>query len=69
MVGAFVAVAILVHGVEKDEDAEGSSCYNAHHHARSAAALPHHLRRTREHLHLWQGRAGCEGREEEIDVI
>ncbi len=68
VVGALVAVAVLVHGVEEDEDAEGCGRHDAHHHARGAAALPHHLRRTWVHLHLRQGRAGCERRGEACDV-
>ena len=68
VVRALVAVAVLVHGVEEDEDAEGRGRHDAHHHARGAAALPHHLGRTREHLHIRYGRAGCEGREEARDV-
>ena len=59
VVRALVAVAVLVHGVEEDEDAEGCGRHDAHHHSRGAAALPHHLGGTREHLHLRQGRASC----------
>ena len=68
VVGALVAVAVLVHGIEEDEDAEGRRRYDAHHHARGAAALPHHFRRTREHLHLREGRAGCKGTAKGCDV-
>jgi len=60
VVRAFITIAILVHGVEEDEDAEGSGCHDAHHHARGAAAFSHHLRRTRKHLNPRQGRLGCE---------
>lgn len=45
VVRALVAVAVLVHGVEQDEDAEGGGCYDAHHHARGAAGLSDHLHR------------------------
>lgn len=58
VVRALVAVAVLVHGVEEDEDAEGRRRHDAHHHTCGAAALPNHLGWNREHL--WQGRAGCE---------
>ena len=68
VVGALVAVAVLVHGVEEDEDAEGGGRHDAHHHARGAAALPHHLGWTREHLHLGQGGAGCQGRAQAREV-
>lgn len=68
VVGALVAVAVLVHGVEEDEDAEGCGRHDAHHHARGAAALPHHLRCTCNHLHLWQGRASCKEKGEAHDV-
>lgn len=59
VVGSFVSVAVLIHGIEEDEDAEGGGCHDAHHHARGAAALHHHLRRTRKQPHVWRRRAGC----------
>lgn len=70
VIGAFISIAILVHGIEEDEDAEGGSCHDAYHHACGAAALPYHLRWTWEHLHFWQGRAGCkkQGRESNITL-
>ena len=47
LVGALVAVAVLVHGVEEDEDAEGGRRHDAHHHARGAAGLPENLQSAR----------------------
>ncbi|KAG9346673.1 hypothetical protein JZ751_006985 [Albula glossodonta] len=43
ILGALLAVAVLVHSIEKDEDAEGSGCHDAYHHARGTAGLPEHL--------------------------
>lgn len=68
VVRAFISIAVLIHGIEEDEDAEGGGCHDAHHHACGAAALPHHLRWTRQHLHVCQGRAGCRNRGRECEI-
>lgn len=44
MVGAFIPVSVLVHGIEKDEDAQSGSGYYPHNHACRAAWLPNHFR-------------------------
>lgn len=41
VVRALVAVAVLVHGVEQDEDTEGCGSHNTHHHSCGAAGLLH----------------------------
>lgn len=52
VVGAFVAIAVFVHGVEEDEDAESGRGYDPYHHPRSAAALPHFAHWTGEDFDL-----------------
>lgn len=60
MIRAFIPVPVLVHGIEKDEDAQGGSGYDPHHHARGAAGLPNHFRRARVRLSpACSGRVGC----------
>lgn len=43
VVWAFIPVSVLVHGIEENEDAQGSSSYYPHHHACGAAGLPNHF--------------------------
>ena len=59
LVGALVAVAVLVHGIEEDEDAERRGRHDAHHHARGAAGLPDHLHRARWAPLPRPGGVGC----------
>lgn len=43
LIRAFVSVAVFIHGVKQDEDAEGGGRHDADYHARGAAGLPDHL--------------------------
>lgn len=43
LIGALVSVPVFVHGIEEDEDAQGGSRDDTHHHTRSAAGLTYYL--------------------------
>lgn len=68
VVGALVSIAVLVHGIEKYEDAESCRRHDPHYHACGAAAFPHHLGWTWKHLHSRLRRKGCNGREKAFEV-
>lgn len=68
VVRSFVPVAVLVHGVEQDENAERRCCHDADHHPRRAGWLPEDFRGAGVCLRSCPSRIGWRGERNVVSV-